>query len=431
LIKQLELQINFNLFIIISKLFVIFSAFRKGIGEKTVVMLANKKIILGVTGSIAAYKALDLVRQLKDLSAEVEIAMTKSACRFVEPLSFATLSGHRVIVSLFDEHIDPVYHITLAHTSNLLVVAPATANMIGKFSAGIADDFISTFYLAFCGPILIAPAMNEKMWEHPAVQANISSLKNRGTMFVEPEVGALACGAKGRGRLAEVDRIVAKITDVLRPQGDLSGKKILISAGPTREPIDPIRYLSNRSSGKMGFALAGTAIRRGAEVTLVCGPNSLSTPDRVRRIDVETSSEMAQELQKEFSNHEVLIMAAAVSDFCISHPTDKKIKSPPLLQLKKTKDILAGLAREKQGKIVVGFAAETGDPVSYARKKLTQKNLDMIVANDVTEPGAGFDTDTNVVTILSKDGSPQHLPKMSKEEVSDKIWDRVVSLSLL
>ncbi len=211
-------------------------------------MLADKKVVIGVTGSIAAYKALDLVRRLKELSAEVEVAMTAAACRFVAPLSFATFSGRHVIVSSFDEHNDPVYHITLAGTFNLLVVAPATANIIGKFSNGIADDFISTLYLAFCGPVLIAPAMNEKMWEHPATQANIRLLKSRGNLFVEPEVGALACGVEGKGRLAQIDKIVEKIDSILCPRRDLSGKKVLISAGPTREPIDPIRYLSNRSS---------------------------------------------------------------------------------------------------------------------------------------------------------------------------------------
>ena len=390
-------------------------------------MLADKKIIIGVTGSIAAYKALDVIRRLRELSAEVEVVMTKAACRFVAPLSFATLSGRRVSVSSFDKHSDPVHHITLAGTSDLLVVAPATANILGKFSAGIADDFISTLYLAFCGPVLIAPAMNKRMWEHPATQANVKLLKKRGALFVEPESGALACGEEGKGRLADVDRIVERINSILRPPGDLSGEKVLISAGPTREPIDPIRYLSNRSSGKMGFALAATAVRRGAEVTLVCGPNFLSTPEGVRRIDVETSSEMARELNKELPGHKVLVMAAAVSDFRIPHPSDKKIKSPSPLELEKTEDILAGLTKKKQGKIVVGFAAETGDPEAEARRKLLKKRLDLIVANDVTQPGAGFDTNTNVVTIISKDASSQRLPKMSKEEVSDKIWDRVVS----
>lgn len=391
-------------------------------------MLADRKIILGVTGSIAAYKALELVRRLREASAEVEVAMTKSACQFVAPLSFATFSGKRVITSTFDEHTDPVYHITLAQTFNLLVVAPATANIIGKFSAGIADDFISTLYLAFCGPVLIAPAMNEGMWEHPATQANVELLKKRGVGFVEPEEGELACGVKGKGRLAEVDKILEKITSILCPKGDLSGKKILISAGPTREPIDPVRYLSNRSSGKMGFALAATAIQRGAEVTLVCGPNSLSTPRGVHRVDVETSQDMSQALKTEFTGCDVLVMAAAVSDFRASRPADKKIKSPSVPELEKTGDILTGLAKEKGDKIVVGFAAETGDVETNARQKLVGKNLDFIVANDVTEPGAGFDTDTNVVTIIGYDDIPQRLPKMSKIEVSDKIWDRVVSL---
>jgi phosphopantothenoylcysteine decarboxylase/phosphopantothenate--cysteine ligase len=391
-------------------------------------MLAGKKIVVGVTGSIAAYKALDLVRRLKELSAEVEVAMTKAACQFVTPLSFATLSGQRVITSTFDENIDPVHHITLARSFNLLVVAPATANIIAKFSAGVADDFISTLYLAFCGPVLIAPAMNDKMWEHPATEDNVRLLKSRGTHFVEPETGALACGDEGKGRLAEVDKIVGEIISVLCPQQDLSGKKVLISAGPTREPIDPIRYLSNRSSGKMGFALAKTAIQRGAEVTLACGPNSLSTPNGVRRIDVETSSEMAQALREEFPNNDVLVMAAAVSDFRIANPSDEKIKSSSLPELEKTEDILAGLTKEKGKRIVVGFAAETGNPELYAQQKLTEKNLDLIVANDVTEPGAGFDSDTNIVTILSEDASPEKLPKMSKEKVSDKIWDHVASL---
>jgi phosphopantothenoylcysteine decarboxylase/phosphopantothenate--cysteine ligase len=377
-------------------------------------MFADKKIIIGVTGSIAAYKALDLVRRMRELSAEVEVAMTNAACRFVAPLSFAALSGRRVIASTFDEHVDPVYHITLARTFDLLVVAPATANIIGKFGAGIADDFISTLYMAFCGPVLIAPAMNEKMWEHPATQANVGLLKSRGAFFVEPGTGALACGAEGKGRLAEVDKIIEKIVSVLRPKGDLSGKKVLISAGPTREPMDPIRYLSNRSSGKMGFALAGTAVKRGAEVTLVCGPNSLSTPGGVRRLDVETSSEMAKALEEEFLEHDVLVMAAAVSDFRVSRPSKKKIKSSSPPKLEKTGDILAGLAEKKGEKIVVGFAAETGNAERYARKKLVGKKLDLIVANDVTRPGAGFDADTNIVTILAEDATPQRLPKVRK-----------------
>jgi len=391
-------------------------------------MLAGKKIVLGVTGSIAAYKALDLVRRLRELSAEVEVAMTKAACQFVTPLSFATLSGRRVITSPFDENIDPVHHITLARSFNLLVVAPATANIIGKFRAGIADDFISTLFLAFRGPVLIAPAMNDKMWDHPATKDNVRLLKSRGTLFVEPEAGALACGDEGKGRLAEIDKIVGEIVSIFCPQQDLSGTKVLISAGPTREPIDPIRYLSNRSSGKMGFALAKTAIQRGAEVTLICGPNSLATPCGVRRIDVETSSEMAQALRKEFRDNDLLVMAAAVSDFRVANPSKEKIKSPSLPELEKTEDILAGLTKEKGKKIVVGFAAETGNPKKYAQQKLIEKNLDLIVANDVTEPGAGFDTDTNIVTILSRDASPEKLPKMSKEKVSNKIWDRIASL---
>lgn len=279
--------------------------------------LVGKKIILGISGSIAAYKALDLLRRLKELSAEVEIVMTENACRFVAPLSFATLSGRQVIVSSFDEHGDPLHHINMAYQSDLLLVAPATANVLGKFSAGIADDFLSTLYLAFRGPVLIAPAMNERMWDHSAVQANVKRLQDQGVLFIEPGAGALACGVEGKGRLADLEKILDQVRSVFRQTGDLSEIKVLITAGPTREPIDPIRYISNRSSGKMGFALASSAIRRGAEVTLVCGPNSLSTPDGVRRINIETTAEMAQSLKKEFPQHDVLVMAAAVADFCI------------------------------------------------------------------------------------------------------------------
>jgi phosphopantothenoylcysteine decarboxylase/phosphopantothenate--cysteine ligase len=393
-------------------------------------MQEAKKITIGVTGSIAAYKALDLIRRLKEKSIEVEVAMTKAAGRFVAPLSFAALSGRRVITSSFDKHTDPLHHINLARQSHMLAIVPATANIIGKFSSGIADDFISTFYLAFQGPVLIAPAMNEVMWEHPAVRTNIDLLKKRGVVFVEPGAGSLACGEEGKGRLAEVDKIVEKIVSTLQLPGDFSGKKVLISAGPTREPIDPVRFISNRSSAKMGFALAETAAGRGARVTLVSGPTALDTSSRIRRINVETASQMAGALKKEFPAHDVLVMAAAVADFHVKETSEKKIRREDSLSLdlEKNEDILAGLAEKKEGRVVVGFALENGEAEAGGRRKLVEKNLDLVVINDINTPGAGFDTDTNVVTILDNKNTPQRLPMMSKAEVADKVWDRVASL---
>lgn len=391
-------------------------------------MLKNRQIVLGVTGGIAAYKAAELVRELVRSEARVHVVMTRSAQAFITPLTFQTLSGNPVITELFSLiEESEIGHISLADRAQALVIAPATANIIGKIAGGIADDMLTTIVMATRAPVLIAPAMNVYMWENSICQENIRKLCSRGYRFVEPEAGELACGYEGQGRLAEVPRILEEIRALFAPR-DLQGEHFLITAGPTEEPLDPVRFISNRSSGKMGYALARTARRRGAQVTLVSGPTALPAPAGVAIIRVRSAAEMREAVLKNLPDASILLMAAAVADYRPKQPSAEKIKKSNagmVLELERNADILAEAGRQKGGRFLVGFAAETEDLLPNARKKMAEKNLDLIVANDVTLPGAGFDLDTNIVKILGPSGEIEELPLMAKEEVADRLLDRI------
>jgi phosphopantothenoylcysteine decarboxylase / phosphopantothenate---cysteine ligase len=395
-------------------------------------------IILGVTGGVAAYKAAELVRRLQQEGFSVEVVMTRAACEFVRPLTFASLSGKKVITDLFAESggeanlESAIEHIAVAQRADLLLVAPATADILAKFSRGISDDFLSTLYLATAAPVVVAPAMNVNMWNHPATRENIERLRSRGVFVVHPDEGYLACGMTGAGRLAGQEAIIAAVREVLRVRRDLEGQTVLLTAGPTREPIDPVRFLSNRSSGRMGFAVAEAAAERGAKVILISGPTALETPAGATRIDVGTAAEMLAAVEQHFASATVAVFAAAVADYRPSEAAKSKLKKAAAgitLQLQPNPDILAGCARKKGHRIVVGFAAETEQVAANARKKLKEKDLDLIVANDVTAEGAGFDVDTNVVTLFSRDGRDLPLPKLTKREVAHRILDEVVRLN--
>ena len=397
------------------------------------------QITLGVTGGVAAYKAAEMVRRLQQEGFTVEVVMTRAACEFVRPLTFAALSGKKVITSLFAESGDEanlesaIEHIAVAQRSDLLLVAPATADILAKFARGISDDFLTTLYLATDAPVIVAPAMNVNMWNHPATQENLELLRRRGVHVVNPDEGYLACGMTGAGRLAGQEAIVAAVREVLRIRRDLEGQTVLLTAGPTQEAIDPVRYLTNRSSGRMGYAVAEAAAQRGAKVILVTGPTTLETPANVTRIDVRTAAEMLSAVEKHFAEASIAILAAAVADYRPANPAASKIKRSGeqgiTLQLVPNTDILATMARKKGDRLVVGFAAETERVAENACKKLKDKNADLIVANDVTAEGAGFDVDTNVVTIFSRDGRDLPLPKLSKREVAHRILDEAVRLS--
>jgi len=395
-------------------------------------MLKGRQIVLGVTGGIAAYKAAELVRLLVKEEVNVHVVMTRNAQEFITSLTFQTLSGNPVTTdpfALIEER--KIGHITLADLAELIVILPATANVIGKIANGIADDFLSTMVMASRAPVLFAPSMNVNMWENKAVQVNIQTLIERGYHFVEPGEGELACHWYGKGRLAELTEVMERIEDFFCPK-DLKGEKILITGGPTQEPIDPVRYITNRSSGKMGYALAKVAKRRGAEVILVTGPTSLPIPRRdIEVIPVQTAGEMRKTVLSHIEGCSAVIKAAAVSDFrpkVMSQRKLKKAEASRSLELEKTEDILGEIGKKKKDRVLVGFAAETEDLVENARKKLKEKNLDFIVVNDVTKPGAGFGVDTNQVKILYPSGEAKDLPLMSKEEVSQLILDEVVKL---
>jgi len=388
-------------------------------------------LVLGVTGGIACYKAVELVRLLVKDGFVVQVIMTRGAMEFVTPLTFQTLSGMPVATETFNlTQESEIGHINLADNADLFVIAPATANVIGKVAAGIADDLLTTVLMATKAPVLIAPAMNIHMYENPILQENVRKLRRLGYHFIEPAEGYLACGYEGKGRLPEPEKILEEIRRLLKKK-DLVGEKLLITAGPNREPLDPVRYLSNRSSGKMGYALARAAIRRGAEVALISGPTELEPPAGARLTSVTTAAEMRHAVLEEFSGCTAVIMAAAVSDY---RPVDfarKKIKrgkGPIELRLEPNPDILQEISARKNGKMLVGFAAETGELVANAAKKLKDKNLDMIVANNVSEAGAGFDVDTNVATILDRDGTVRSLPLMSKDELAEQILDHLLVL---
>ena len=396
------------------------------------------RITLGVTGGVAAYKAAELVRRLQQDNFIVQVVMTRAARQFITPLTFAALSGQKVITDLFadaegpDANLDSaIEHIAVAQRTDLLLVVPATADVIAKFARGIADDFLTTLYLASTAPVVIAPAMNVNMWNHAATQENIRLLRNRGVNIVTPDEGYLACGMTGPGRLAGEEEILAAVRDVLHAQLDLQGECILVTAGPTCEDLDPVRYLTNRSSGKMGYAVAEAAARRGAKVTLVSGPTALETPQGVERIDVRTAGEMHRIAAEQFMVSSIGIMAAAVADYRPASRAEQKLKrgkEPVNLQLEPTVDILAALAKNKGERVIVGFAAETERVAENARKKLLSKNADLIVANDVTAEGAGFDIDTNIVTIFARDGHEIALPKLHKAEVAQRILDEILRL---
>ncbi|MGB9699195.1 MAG: bifunctional phosphopantothenoylcysteine decarboxylase/phosphopantothenate--cysteine ligase CoaBC [Thermodesulfobacteriota bacterium] len=393
--------------------------------------LKGKNIVLGVTGGIAAYKAAELVRELVREEAKVHVMMTKNAQAFITPLTLQTLSGNAVITELFSLFAEAkVGHIALADMAEIVVIAPATANIIGKIAAGIADDMLTTVVMATKAPVLIAPAMNVHMWDNPICQQNVAKLRSLGYYFVGPAAGELACGYEGKGRLAEITDIIEEIKSLLAPK-DFAGEKILVTAGPTAEPIDPVRFISNHSSGKMGFALARAALRRGAEVTLISGPTHLAAPKQSKFIAVRTAQEMRQAVLENFPDATFLLMAAAVSDYRPKEMVEQKIKkiAPQIsLELEQNPDILEEVGRIKGTRVVVGFAAETEDLIKNAQKKLTQKNLDLIVANDLNMPGAGFAVDTNIVKILDRSGKVEELPLMTKEELADCILDRLKSL---
>jgi phosphopantothenoylcysteine decarboxylase / phosphopantothenate---cysteine ligase len=396
------------------------------------------KIALGVTGGVAAYKAAELVRRLQQEKLDVQVVMTRAAQEFVTPLTFAALTGQKVITDLFSAagaapaNVESaIEHIAVAQRIDLLLVAPATADILGKFAHGIAEDFLSTLYLATKAPVMVAPAMNVNMWDHPATQENLAALRARGVHVVDPDEGYLACGMTGSGRLAATETIARKVCDLLGLRHDFENQTVLVSAGPTCEDIDPVRFLTNRSSGKMGYALAEAAHRRGARVVLVSGPTDLKIPEGVDWVPVRTTEQMHRAVLQYISSANVAIMAAAVSDYRPAAAQEKKIKRGDgsfTLELEPTPDILAELAREKNERVLVGFAAETDKVAENARGKLKRKGADMIVANDVTREGAGFDTDTNIVTFYLRDGREIPLPKMSKLEVANRILDQVLEI---
>jgi phosphopantothenoylcysteine decarboxylase/phosphopantothenate--cysteine ligase len=392
------------------------------------------KVALGVTGGIAAYKAAELVRLLQDRGVRVQVVMTRAAQEFVRPLTFAALSGEKVITDLFgagaeEPNIDSaVEHIAVAQAIDALVVAPATADVIAKFAHGEANDFLTTLFLATTAPVIIAPAMNVNMWDNAATQANVQTLKDRGVTIVEPDSGYLACGMVGAGRLAANETIVLAVLKALKAEQDLAGETVLVTAGPTREPIDPVRYIGNRSSGKMGYALAEAALRRGARVILISGPTALKRPSSAEVIQVQTAQQMRDAVMAHFDGATIVIKAAAVADFTVRAADEKiKRKGPMTLELEPTIDILAELGAKKGSRIVIGFAAETSDVLANARKKLESKSLDAIVLNDVSQPGIGFDSERNAVTILTHSGS-EAVPETSKWEVAHRVLDAVVKV---
>jgi phosphopantothenoylcysteine decarboxylase/phosphopantothenate--cysteine ligase len=394
------------------------------------------KIALGVSGGIAAYKAAEIIRLLQDRGIRVQVIMTRAAQEFVRPLTFAALSGEKVITDLFGvgasdtPNIDSaVEHIAVAQSIDALLVAPATADVLAKFAQGIASDFLSTLYLATNAPVVLAPAMNVNMWDHPATQANLDILKNRGVRIVEPGTGYLACGMTGPGRLAENDAIVTATLQALGASQELSGETVLITAGPTREKIDPVRYLTNRSSGRMGYALAEAALRRGARVLLVSGPTAMTPPGAAEVTRVESAEEMRTAVLKLLPQATIVIKTAAVSDYRPKSPATQKIKrsGPMALELEPTGDILSEIARKKSTQLIIGFAAETQNALENARKKLSAKSLDAIVVNDVSREGIGFDSDRNAVTIITEH-SVVEVPETTKWEVAQRVLDQVTLL---
>ncbi|HET7910369.1 MAG TPA: bifunctional phosphopantothenoylcysteine decarboxylase/phosphopantothenate--cysteine ligase CoaBC [Nitrospira sp.] len=386
--------------------------------------LTGVRLVLAVTGSIAAYKAVSLLRALMREGAAVDVVMTRAAGKFVTPLTFEVLSGRPVATSLFEAHQD-MKHLSLPAHADAIIVAPATANFLAKAALGIADDLLSTMLLTARCPLICAPAMDGEMWSHPTVRSHVQTLRERGVVVIDPDEGPLASGDLGQGRLAEDERILTTVRAALAPKRDWNGQRVLLSAGPTQEPIDPVRYISNRSSGKMGYALAVAAYQRGAHVVLVTGPTALAHPRGVEVVPVETAEEMAKEMSTRLDWATVVVMAAAVADFRPRQAAELKLnkrgKTPTTIEFEQTGDILAALSARRTRQVLVGFAAETHDLLTHAKAKLTSKGLDLIVANDITRPGAGFGSDDNAATLIERDGRITELPLKPKRELADDI----------
>src|SRR6266850_6236353 len=402
-------------------------------------ILATRNVALGVSGGIAAYKAVEVLRGLQQAGCVVRVAMTKRACEFIQPLTFRALSGHHVIVDDYaPDNPDPIAHITFSQSVDLLLVAPATANLIAKFANGIADDFLSSTYLASTAPVLLAPAMNTTMWQHPATRRNVEQLRADGVHILEPDEGEMACGTIGPGRLSDPEQIVAAALAILNglqadQAKDLNGERLLITVGATREDIDPVRFISNRSSGRMGFAIAEAAQKRGAQVTAVTGITTISPPQGIKVVQVFSAAEMAKAVLQEISGASIFIAAAAVADYRPAQRRDQKIKkaqSSLTLTLERTPDILSEVfSNRRDGLLVIGFAAETENVLANAKEKLQTKKLDAIVANDVTRSDSGFDSMSNAITIIKRDSDqPIELPLMAKADAAHHILDEIVSL---
>lgn len=395
-------------------------------------MLKGKHILLGVTGSIAAYKIASLTSELVKKGAVVTVMMTRNALNFINPITFETLTGRKCLVDTFDRGFDfSVEHVSIAKEADVVLIAPATANVIGKLSNGIADDMLTTTVMACRCPVLVAPAMNTAMYENPIMQDNLKKLKSFGIVIIEPASGYLACGDTGKGKMPEPSRLLANIVHTIGHEKDLLGKRVLITSGPTREAIDPVRFITNHSTGKMGFSIAGAASNRGAEVTVVSGPVSMAPPEFVELVSIESAAEMAFEVRERFEAADIIICCAAVADMTPVNVAEDKIKKTDfdgVIKLKPTEDILAWAgSHRKKNQIIVGFSMETKDMIANSKKKLESKKTDMIVANNVRVEGAGFGTDTNVVTLITKEDITE-LPLMSKELVADKILDKVLEL---
>lgn len=396
-------------------------------------MLKDKTVVIGVSGGIAVYKTLDVVSRLRKLGVNVNVIMTKYATEFVTPLSFQSLSQNYVVCDMFE---DPktwdVEHISLAKRADVFLIAPATANVIGKIANGIADDMLTTTVMATKAKVLIAPAMNTNMYENPILQRNINTLKELGYNFVEPESGRLACGDTGKGKLASPETIVDEVVKLLSKGQDLKGKSIIVTAGPTVESIDPMRYITNRSTGKMGYSIAKEAIERGADVTLITGPTNLTPPQNLKKlVKIESAKDMYEAVLANLDENDVVIKSAAVADYKPKNYSNKKIKKSDddlVIELDRNKDIAQEIGKIKNNKILVGFAAETNDLIENASLKIKKKNLDFIVANDLTKEGAGFGVDTNIVKIIDKEGNITEYPKMKKEEVANIILDKIKEL---
>ncbi len=395
--------------------------------------------VLGVGGGIAAYKSAELARALMERGFDVRTVMTEAAREFIQPLTFAALTGRKVITSLFpansseDALASSVEHIAVAQESRLLVVAPATADLLARFAQGLANDFLTTFYLAFQGPVLLCPAMNTAMWQHPATVHNLEILKGRGHTVLDPDAGPLACGTVGPGRLPDPERIAAIACRMVTQRHDFDHETVLVTAGPTREPMDPVRFISNRSSGKMGYALAEAAVARGARVILVSGPVHLSPPEGVELIQVQTALEMREAVMSRLDESSIVLKSAAVADYYVANVPRQKVKKTPMrysLELEPTPDILAEIGRRKKDQILIGFAAETENLVPEARRKLESKNCDMVVANLVSQDGTGFESEENEVVLVQRSGDKLHLAKAPKRVIANQVLDQILKLRL-